>query len=396
MNTALFIARRYFFSKKNTHAVNIITGVSMLGVAVGTAAMLVVLSAFNGLESLIQNLYGNFDPDLKIAPKVGKYFSLDEGQLEAIKAISYVDAVSLTIEERALLRYRDRDFIATVKGVDDQFPMIANIHDAMLRGQYFINGQGAVVGAGVAYHLSLGDLAFPDALQIFTAKSGPLNLRRPEDAFRQTAVTPTGVFAVQPDYDVKYLLLPLKQTQQLLGQEHRYSSIGVGLKSGSSTKRAQRDLVQLLGESFEIQDRAQQQQLLFKVMKTEGLITYIILAFLLLIASFSLFGSLTMLIIDKTLDIKTLRSMGASTPFIRSIFLSNGLLVTVVGCVLGLLLGTGIVALQHYFELVELGQGYIVESYPVELQIADFVKIGSTVLLIGGSLSFWSSMRIRE
>jgi lipoprotein-releasing system permease protein len=395
MNPVWFIARRYFFSKKNTHAVNIITGVSMLGVTVGTAAMLIVLSAFNGLENLIQTLYSNFDPDIKVAPKVGKHFEPDSALYEQLQAIDYVTAVSMVMEERALLRYRDRDFIATLKGVDKNFTKTANVESTLLRGSYFHNGQGAVIGAGVAYHLSIGDLNFPEPLQIFTAGSGAINLRRPDEAFRKTTVVPTGIFAVQPEYDLKYVLLPLDQVQSLLEQNHKISSFALCLAKGTSTKRAIREIEQIAGDHFEVLDRAGQQQLLFKVMKTEGLATYLILAFLLLIASFSLFGALTMLIIDKEQDIKTLRSLGATSPFIKRVFFGNGLLVTMVGCVSGLMLGAAIVGLQHYFGLVSLGQGYVVAHYPVQMRLSDLLKIGGTVFLIGGGLSFWSSSRIK-
>lgn len=395
MNTALFIARRYFFSKKNTHAVNLITGVSMLGVAIGAAAMLVVLSAFNGLENLIQSLYNNFDPDVKIAPMVGKRFELSPEKWDELKALSFVEAASQELEERAMLRYRDKDFIATIKGVDRAFEKVSNISETIIRGQYFNNSSGAVLGAGVAYHLSLGDLTTADGLQIFSAQSNKINLRRPEDAFKQTTVNPVGVFAVQPEYDVKYVLMPLSRVQTLLDAPAKLTGIAIKLKPRTKESKAIEAISALMGPNFKVQNRAQQQEMLFKVMRTEGLATYLILAFLLLIASFSLFGSLTMLIIDKQKDLRTLWSLGADEALLQQVFLINGLFVTGLGCFLGLLLGAGVVALQHYLELVKLGQGYVVDAYPVAMRFSDFLKIAATVIGIGAGLSFWSSKRLR-
>lgn len=395
MNSALFIARRYFFSKKNTHAVNLITGVSMLGVAIGAAAMLVVLSAFNGLENLIQSLYNNFDPDVKISATIGKRFEVDAEKLAALRAFPFVAAAAVELEERAMVRYREKDFIATIKGVDNNFEGVSNIHNMLLRGTYFTSANTAVLGAGVAYHLSLGDLTSADGIQIFTAQSGALNLRRPEEAFKQTTVAPVGIFAVQPEYDVKYILMALSKVQGLLDSKNKATAIAVKLKSGTKERHALTEISNLFGNDFRVQNRASQQEMLFKVMRTEGLATYLILAFLLLIASFSLFGSLTMLIIDKQKDLRTLWSMGASVQMLRRVFFYNGLFVTFLGCVLGLLLGALIVGLQHQFELVTLGQGYVVEAYPMALRGSDFLKIALTVLGIGVGLSFWSSARLQ-
>jgi lipoprotein-releasing system permease protein len=395
MNSALFIARRYFFSKKNTHAVNLITGVSMLGVAIGAAAMLVVLSAFNGLENLIQSLYNNFDPDVKISATLSKRFEVDAEQLQALRAFSFVEAAAVELEERAMVRYREKDFIATIKGVDNRYDAVSNVRNMLLRGQYFSGSQTAVFGAGVAYHLSLGDLATADGVQIFTAQAGKVNLRRPEEAFKQTTVLPVGIFAVQPEYDVKYILMPITTLQVLLDANNRATAIAVKLKPGVNERQAIAAITDLFGADFRVQNRAAQQELLFKVMRTEGLATYLILAFLLLIASFSLFGSLTMLIIDKQKDLRTLWSIGADVALLKRVFFYNGLFVTVLGCALGLLLGAGVVALQHHYELVTLGQGYVVEAYPVAIRGLDLLKIALTVLGIGVGLSFWSSARLR-
>ncbi|MCH8555102.1 MAG: hypothetical protein LAT76_08085 [Schleiferiaceae bacterium] len=394
MNVSAFVARRYFFSKKNTSAVNLITGVSLLGVAAGTAAMLIVLSAFNGLETLIQSLYNQFDPDLKITAARGKHLDYTPEQLGAINALSFVTGLSLTLEERALLRYRDKEHITTLKGVDDNFENITNIDETFIRGGYFNAPGQAIFGAGVAYHLGIYDLQFPDPVSVFSPKFGNINLRRPEEAFRQSAVTPTGVFSVQPEYDVKYALVPLSFLQDILDLPHHVSSIEIQLLPGYSMKRAQRELSKLLSANQKLQNREEQQEMLFRVMKSEGLATFTILAFLLVIASFSLFGSLTMLILDKRRDLFVLWSLGAPKHLLKATFMKVGLMVSVAGCLLGLVFGVAIVLVQQQFGLVSLGQGYVVESYPVELRVGDFLKIAATVLGVGITLSYFASRRV--
>lgn len=397
MNLSSFIAKRYFFAKSSSNAVNIITGISVLGILVGTAALIVVLSAFNGLEGLVRSFYNAFDPDIKISPASGKFFdpqkisqlALDE---QTVAGYSYV------LEEKALLTFRDREYIATLKGVDDNFTQINQVDSFVYRGNYYLNEEleitPAVMGSGVAYFLGFGESAFGLPVQIFlpTEPAGGLDI---SNSFTTQNIFPLGIFSIQPEFDEKYVLVPLRFMQKLLNQGNMVSALEIDLEEESAIIDFQERLKAELGPDFEVLNRDEQQAVFFKVMKTEGLFTFLVFALILSIATFTIAGSLTMLMFEKRKNLATLSAMGMNMNELRSIFFKEGMVISLSGGIIGLLLGVGIVLAQHYFSLITVGEGYIVDAYPVKLKMSDIFLVGATVLGLSAAVSWFTSRRLR-
>ncbi len=395
MGLPQFIARRYFFSRHSTTAVNILAGISITGLVVGTAALLVILAAFNGLEDLVKGFYATFDPDLKVTVKVGKNFPYNEKQASDLMLWEDIESVSPVLEERVLLRYREQEFIASLKGVDSTFTRTTDMRDAVFRGDYRVSHPDAVLGIGVAWHLGLSTTGRTEAVQMYVPKASARNMLQPDRAFNQDVVYAAGIFAVQPDFDARYVLSDLNRLQQMSDQDGVISSLDIRLTEGTRESRAQKNVQAYFGEAFRVENRNEQQAAFFKVMKAEGLITYLIFSLVLLISSFTLLGSLSMMILDKKKDIHTLWFLGMTKEQLRNVFLYEGILITISGALVGLTLGGLIVVLQHYFGLVGMGPGYIVDAYPVRLNIVDVLKVVITVLVIGCIISIISSRRLR-
>ncbi|GAB5558158.1 MAG: FtsX-like permease family protein [Schleiferiaceae bacterium] len=383
MNLSFFIARRYLFSKKKTNAVNLITGISIFGVAVGTAAMIVVLSAFNGMEGLIRSFYSKFDPDIKVEIVRGKSFDADAVDFEGLYAINGVEQISQILEEKVLLQYREKEYIATVKGVDSLFRKVTQFEESIQVGRHFAYGgrdQVAVIGTGVAYHLSLNSPLDQNIITAFVPRPG---VQDPLNAFTEQRFTPVGTFSVQPEYNDKFVIVPLSFARKLLRSPSAISSLEIKVSPEVPVEEIQSQIAAIMGDNFTVKNRDEQQEVLFKVMQSEGLITYFVLSFIMAIASFSILGSLTMLILEKREDLKTLKSFGATRSFLRRIFFLEGSLITGMGLGLGLILGIGIYYLQKEVGLIILGQGYVVEAYPVDLYPTDIVQVALTVMVIG-------------
>ena len=397
MNLPFFIARRYFIAKKSTNAVNLITAISIFGVAIGTAAMIAVLSGFNGLESLIRSFYNTFDPDLKIEAVTGKFLPGDSTTFAALADLPEVAAYSLVLEDKALLQFRDKEFIATIKGVDTRYTEVTRFSDAITRGDYFglMNDEVGVVGIGVAYHLNLVRLDFTDPLRVYVPRPDYKIGVDPMQSVNMKPLYPIGIFSVQPDYDVKYIITPLPYAQSLFDKLGLYSSVEVKLASGADIDEAKETIQTLLGDSYKVLDRNEQQATIFRVIKIEGLATFLILAFILTIASFGILGSLIMLILEKKEDINTLRSLGFTVQRIKRIFLNEGLLISAIGCLLGVFLGVSLVVLQDQFGLIALGQGYAMDAYPVELRLGNVVTVFLTVMGIGSVVSWLAVRRLK-
>ena len=385
MNVPFYIAKRYLFSKKSSNAVHIITAVSILGVTVGTAALILVLSAFNGLEALIASFYNAFDPDLKISLKEGKAFELDEVLIQQLDDLDGVVHYSQVIEEKALLRYRDKDYVAVIKGVEDQYAAITGLDSHMVAGHYpdsLSKGEVAIIGAGISYYLSLGVQDAFNPLSIYVPRRGKKHYSNPRKAFRVKTVFPVGIFSIQPDLDDTYLFLPIKLARELLNYPRELTALELDISDDTSVEEVQKELQALFGDDYKVQDRYQQQELLYKVMNSEHAFTFVVFAFILAIALFNVIGSLIMLILDKKEDIATLRSMGANKRDIRTIFLTEGLLVTATGAVFGLVLGLSIAWTQQHFGWVKLG-GDNSNPYPVSIKIADIFYVFLTVMALG-------------
>jgi len=396
MRLGNYIARRYFFSKNSSNAVNIITGISLGGILVGSAALIIVLSAFNGLENLVRGFYQDFDPDLKITASRGKYFSADSviKKLEQSEGIVYYSQI---MEEKALLSFRDREHIATLKGVDTVFTRINNIENKMLYGDYRINDnltiEPAVLGAGVAYFLGFSRSDFQEPLNIFVPahNANPLN---PSEQFHSEKVFPLGVFSIQPDFDEKYFLVSLNFAQRILNRPAKLSAVELKLEDYKNVATVQAELTQLLGPNFKIENRDQQQSAFLKVMKTEGLFTFLVFALILCIATFTIAGSLAMLTFEKRKNLYTLWAMGTPIGELRRIFLRLGLIISAYGGLSGIIIGSAVVLAQEHFNLISVGDGYIVDAYPVSLKFRDVLLVLTTVFALGALTSSLTARRL--
>jgi len=388
VNLPLYIARRYLLGKKSQNAINIISGISVLGVAVGTMALVIVLSVFNGFDMVVKSLFSSFDPDIQISAVEGKTFIPDPEVSREIASLPGVSAVSEVIEENVLLLYGDRQHIATIKGVDEAFIEVSGIDSMIYDGAMQLkdrNRSYAVVGQGIAYSLGIG-LSFVDPLFVYTIdRKSRINMAQPEEAIRRDFLYPSGIFAIEQDFDSRYVITSIEFVRDLLSYDREVTFLEIKLDPGSPADRVQEQVAGLMGEGFSIRNRQQQNELFYRVMKSEKWAIFLILTFILIIASFNIIGSLSMLIIDKKADIATLRNMGAGNRLIERIFLVEGWLISIVGSILGLALGTIISWVQQQFGLIRLtGSGtFVIDAYPVKIEILDILLIWSTVLVIG-------------
>ncbi len=386
MNFPFYIAKRYLVSKKSRNIINIISGISVVGVAVGTMALIVILSAFNGLDSLVKSLFNSFDPDIKIVAAQGKTFDVDSVFLLKIKETEGVVDLVEVIEEEALLQYNKRQHIGVIKGVSDNFGTLSGIDTMLIEGDYRLKIQNrpvAILGYGVAYHLSVG-IDFIRPLKIYVPQRGKKVSQDPREAFNIELITPAGIFSVQQEYDTKYIIVPIEFAKKLTSYKKQRTALEIKVDSNFSVDAVKENLAKTLGTNFLIKNRYEQHILLYKIMKTEKWAIFLILSFILLIASFNVIASLTMLIIDKKKDIQILQSLGATNGAIRKIFLFEGWLISVVGAIAGLFLGATLCLIQIYTGIIPFqGDGFVFNSYPVELQTTDFFMVLGIVLLIG-------------
>lgn len=391
MNLSLFIARRYLISKKSHNAINIITFISIIGVCIGTMALIIVLSAFNGISALVLGLYNTFDPDIKISPREGKTFVLDPALAEKIKKLDGVAFYTEVLQENALLKYDDKQVIATIKGVSDEFVNMTRLDTVTKEGEFLLKHDSieyAVLGYGIARRLNISLSDFVHPLEIYVPKRGNQAVLNPEDAFLIRSVEVTGVFSLNDDFDYKYAILPLSLARTLLNRNNELSAIEIGLKPGSDVSKAKKNITNLLQAGhnetkFNIQTRFEQNEVLFKTINSEKWWTFLILAFILVIATFNVIGSLTMLIIEKKKDIQTLLFLGADKTLIRKIFMQEGLMITLTGVITGILLGLLLCWIQIKFKLVPFSEGFIVDAYPIKVIPTDLALVLGTVLLIG-------------
>ena len=370
MNLSFYIARRYLLGKKSQNAINIISGISILGIATGTMALVIVLSVFNGFDSVVKSLFNTFDPDIQISAVEGKTFTPDPVKSSAILALPGVAALSEVLEENVLLLYNDKQHIATIKGVDEAFRDVSGLDSMVYDGEMKLkdrNRSYAVVGQGVAYSLGIG-LNFINPLYVYTIdRTAKINMSQPEEAIRRDFLYPSGIFLIEQDYDSKYIITSIDFTRELLSYRSEVSHLEVKLDPGFPADGVQNEIKALMGEGFQVKNREQQNELFYRVMRSEKWAIFLILTFILIIASFNVIGSLSMLIIDKKKDILTLRNMGAGNRLIKRIFLMEGWLISIIGSVSGLFLGTAISWVQQRFGIIKLtGSGsFIIDSYPV-------------------------------
>ncbi|MCE3259620.1 MAG: hypothetical protein K0S12_1261 [Bacteroidetes bacterium] len=358
-----------------------------MAIALTTAALIVILSGMNGLTGTIANLYNVFEPDLKVHAVKGKYFKADEAMLHKIKQIDGVTLVSTTLMDKALIKHMDQQALVSVKGVDENFIKFSNIHTKVAEGFLGIDESrknNILLGRGVANQLQIGLQSYANELSLFSPLKGKGGSLNPEDDLNQVYANPTGIFELNEEFDYQFVFVNLETAKKLFDEPEKVSAIEVICRKGAEDD-VQEKLSDLLGKDFSVKNRYQLNDVLFKSMETEKLATFIILAFVLVIATFNIIGALTMLIIEKKKDIKTLHSMGASISLIRNIFMREGLLITAVGSVIGLSLGLLVCWLQIKFHLVTMGDEgtFIVDYWPVEMQVKDFIWIFSLIMLIG-------------
>jgi lipoprotein-releasing system permease protein len=391
MKLSLYIAKRYLFAKKSRNAINVISSISVAGVTVGTMALIIVLSVFNGLESLVRSIFNTFDPDLKITPLEGKTFIPDSTTLSLLSNINGVACYSLCVEENALLRYGEKQYVATIKGVDDNYAQVTGIDSSMWDGGFVLRSeQGrpyAIPGIGIANYLGMR-VNFITPLNIYVPKrTGGTDLN-PEDAFIRNYIFPSGIYQVEQEYDSKYVFIPIDFARELLEYKSEVSSLEIKFETDAKESAVQKDVVRLFGKGFIIQNKYEQQEIFYKVMKSERIAIFFILTLILIIASFSIIGSLTMLIIEKERDIGILRSLGADNTLIRKIFIFEGWLISIIGAFAGILLGFAVCWIQQKYGIVRLqSDSLIVNAYPVVMKIKDFIIVPVTVLVIG----FWAA-----
>lgn len=394
LSTAYYIAKRYLFSKKSTHAINIISGISMLGVFVGSAALVVILSAFNGLEGLVISLSNTLTPDIRIEPTKGKTFNPNIKDLKLYQTDPSVAVYTEVLEEKALLRYGEQQFIGKIKGVSDNYLKNNKLQQIIVQGEFKLKEQEdvyAVVGSAVQYTLGININDPLRVLEIYSPNKSTGSAFSPTDEFVSRYIAPVGVFESSQESDNE-VIIPIKTARALLAESKNVSAIEVILKDSLQVDKQVRDLQKKLGDDFVVKDRIQQNALLYKILNSEKWAVYLILTFVLVIATFNIVGSLTMLVIDKQKDIAVLNSLGADKTMIRQIFLLEGLMISLIGCLLGLVLGGLFCFLQIKFGFITMSQGnMVVNAYPMAIKLADFLLVFVTVLVISFIASFISS-----
>lgn len=401
MNLPFFIARRYLFSKKSTHAINIISGISIVGVAVATMALVVTLSVFNGFHDLVASLLTAFDPQIEVVPAKGKTAPADDPILTQIRTMPEVDVATECVEDQALAMYNGRQAMVRIKGVDDNFKNLTQIGNILYGDGDFTlhaaNLQYGIPGIRVADVLGLG-VEWDGFMKIYAPRrEGQLDMMNPTEGFvEDSLISPGVVFAVkQARYDGEYILTSISFARNLFEQQGMLSQLEIKLKPGSNINKVKAEMQSMAGDKYLVLDRMEQQEDTFRIMEIEKFIAYIFLTFILAVACFNIIGSLSMLIIDKKDDVATLRNLGANDKQIVRIFLFEGRMISAIGAVSGILLGLLLCWLQQEYGLVALGQSsgsFVVDAYPVSVHAEDILIIFLTVIAVGFT-SVWYPVR---
>ncbi|MBR5469331.1 MAG: ABC transporter permease [Paludibacteraceae bacterium] len=384
---AFFVACRYLFSKKKQNAINVISFIAASGVCLGTLALVCVLSVFNGFESLVKDMFAYFDPDLKIEAIEGKTFQINNSQFEQIKKMENVICFSEILEDNALIAYKNRQTPVVIKGIDKNYLKAISTDSILYDGQFLVHDyyhNYAVIGIGLAWQLNIG-LQFSEALKIFVPKrEEKINIAAPDKSFNQQNALITGVYLTnEKDLDHKYLFVDIKLARSLFERDSTNVS-AIELKvHPQKVDITQKEIKKLLGKDFSVKNKYEQQADSFRIMQIEKWITFLILSLILLVATFNIIGSLSMLIIDKKEDISTLHKLGASQQLIQMIFLFEGWLISITGAFVGLILGVLLCLSQQWFGWLKLNGGFIIDTYPIIVQFSDIILIFFTVVALG-------------
>lgn len=403
MKTELKIAWRYLFAKKQYNAIHIISGISAAAVGVVTAAMVCVLSVMNGFGVMVEQLFSQFDPDIRIEAVSGKSFHDQGERFDALRQLSEVAMVSQSIEETALLQFEDKQMPVRLYGVDSVFPTLTHIENIITEGHYEVYDGAfdrAVLGQGLAWQMGIG-ARFISPLQLYAPKrNAKVNMLRPDQSFNDEVCFIAGTFAVQQvKYDNEVMLVDIDLTRRLLDYGNdEVSALLVKVAPHTSVKQAKKAIQSLLGEGFAVLDRYEQQADFFRILRVEKLLTTLLLVFILLIASFNIIGSLSMLIIDKQTDIQTLSHLGANKKMIQRIFLFEGWLISALGAMVGLAIGLIVCLAQEHLGILKLGNGteYVVSAYPVAVQTTDVLIVAAVVLTLGFLAAWIPARKVQE
>lgn len=397
MNLPFYIARRYLFSKKKHNAINIISGISVCGVALATLALVCTLSVFNGFQDMVAGFFTAFDPELKITIREGKVFEPQGAAFQEVRSLPEIGVWTEALEENAMVQYKDRQAMAIIKGVEDNFEELTSIDSLLYGAGEFILHDSivdyGVLGVELISELGTG-LQFVDPLQVYAPKRNVrVNMANPSASFnRDYLFSPGVVFVVnQQKYDARYILTSLSFARNLFNYDTEVSAVELKLKPGADVTAVQRKIARILGDEFVVLDRYEQQADVFRIMEIEKFISYLFLTFILAIACFNVIGSLSMLILDKREDVETLRNLGADDRLIARIFLFEGRLISLFGALSGIVLGLLLCYIQQRFGIISLGGGngsFIVDAYPVSVHVTDVVLIFITVITVG-FLSVW-------
>ncbi len=391
-NLSFFIARRYFLSKKKKGFINVLSIIAMVGVAIGTAALVIVLSVFNGLEDLIRSLYSSFDADIKISLKEGKFFEYEEELQNKIEQREGLATIVQVVEDNVLVRYNDGESVVRMKGVSPDFVQNSQLKDHITEGQLKLTEKEqnfAVVGQGIRYNLSINSRNDFLALQFYYPKNISPGRTNPSSMYNSGILMPAGVFAIEKQYDEKYIFVPLRFARQLIGKKNECTSIEINLDEGVSVDKIQESLQNDLGDKFEALNSDEQHASLLKAIKIEKLFIYLTFSFILAVASFNIFFALTMLALDKKRDISILYAMGTPVKTIRNIFLKEGAIISLSGALTGGLFGFIICLLQEEYGLISMNMASAVqEAYPVKMIASDFIFTMLTIFVITILASF--------
>lgn len=390
MNLPFYIARRYLFSKKSHNAINIISMICVCGVVVATIALVCALSVYNGFNDLVAGMFSSFDPELKITPRTGKVFDPTTSDMQKIRELPDIAFFSETLQDNALIRYHDRQDVAVVKGVDDAYQHLTMMDSALIDGNFTLQDEVAdyaLLGVGLSSKLGARP-GFASPLELYVPKRNvKVNLSNPSSSFNWKYAYTGGVFMInQQVYDEGYMIVPLSLARELFHYDKEVSAIELKLTDKADLSSVKKQIKSILGDEFIIRDRFEQQEASFKMMQIEKWMTFLILCFILAIALFNVVGSLSMLMIEKQDDVRTLRNMGASDSLIRRIFLFEGWMISGFGALIGIMIGLVLCLLQQSFGLIKLGQtagAFIIDAYPVRVIFTDILVAFVTVAAIG-------------
>ena len=406
MNPTFFIARRYLFAKKSHNVINIISIISAAGIAVGCAALVIILSIYNGFDDLLKGMFDSYTPDVVITPDRGKVFSADSATVAELRAREDIVSVDGVLEETVFIKYDDREAIVTARGVDSTYQEVTGLAGYMMQGSFSLKDgevDQMVLGSTIAHDLRLS-LSFLTPLEVyFPSRTARISVADPTSALRKTTLFPAGIITLEKNFDEQYVYMPIDALRRLLEYSDEVSRLEIRVrpealtKGGSISPQFQKELAAAFSEGFSVKNKYQQNESLYKMMTYEKLAIYLILIFVVLIISCNVFGSLSMLIIEKQDDIEILRSMGADDKTINRIFTTEGWMISLLGAAAGVVTGLAVCLAQQYLHLVKLPGNFVVSYYPVHIQVLDVLAVFVSVAAIGYLMShFVKAVRIKK